>query len=435
MQIYSPYNIYTSISLSRYNDDTSEVDNTPFNSSLSFDEENREPIKKNWQTAPSRIPFFLSRALNNIHFQSLERISIDFPATKRRNNSPSSIIDDAFSTSFPIFVTNVAHARNLEYLHFNASRIMTNERSGMLESLYEIFSDNLSCCKKLKDLDIFNIGYIRGYDNPFYSVSLLLAIMPAIKRNKLNRLRIVLAGQPSDPLYDRFLTSNDQHVVYNFFDAALSADNLSSLEISMSRSASHLGALISATRLRLEDRKLLRNLKHLFLSYALSDDEYSEDLNLLPAAPILECFSKCQFLQSIHLELPSRNWEGEENTHALMKLLENKPLLSSFIISFSNFSSKISRRMLGIISDGLVQNIANKTLHKVSIYRLPEVNEEDLLHFNDNMRNAGLICTCFRAINKAPGRWLVMAMINRKLAEGEIIQDAFVHELKRRQKA
>jgi len=180
-----------------------EVDNTPFNSSLSFDEENREPIKKNWQTAPSRIPFFLSRALNNIHFQSLERISIDFPATKRRNNSPSSIIDDAFSTSFPIFVTNVAHARNLQYLHFNASRIMTNERSGMLESLYEILSDNLSCCKKLKDLDIFNIGYIRGYDNPFYSVSLLLAIMPAIKRNKLNRLRIVLAGQPSDPLYDR----------------------------------------------------------------------------------------------------------------------------------------------------------------------------------------------------------------------------------------
>mmetsp|Transcript_9508 Transcript_9508/g.16887 ORF Transcript_9508/g.16887 Transcript_9508/m.16887 type:complete len:511 (-) Transcript_9508:33-1565(-) len=401
-----------------------EVDNSPFPSS------DETPLLKNWHTAPARIPHYLSRSLNSIHFQSLRRLALDFPATKRRDASGhADIIDDACTSSFPIFATNLSFARNLEYLYLNAGRLMATERSGQLEALYEIFAENLGRCRKLRDLTVNNSGVVRGIPDPLHSVALMRAVIPTIQKKKIERLKMVIAGRPSDPLYDRKLSTSGINPVFDFFEAALSVEGLRVLELTMSRSTSHLNALVEAAMVSGATKPL--RLTKLRLNHEMNlpanRGHDSPPVTFLSVAPLLEYFSECYSLESIFLNLPDVCWEGEEIIQALRQLLENKPCLTSLTLSFSFF---VDRRgtMMKVITECITPNIASKTLCKLGIFGLMDVDENDILQLQLSLQASGMICDKFNVSNNFGGKWDVMIMNNRKTVEGEAVTyytDAF----------
>mmetsp|Transcript_11369 Transcript_11369/g.20517 ORF Transcript_11369/g.20517 Transcript_11369/m.20517 type:complete len:497 (+) Transcript_11369:1-1491(+) len=413
-----------------------EVDNSPSTTttipSSSLEDDDGPLIPKDWHTAPTRIPHYLSRSLNAIHFPSLRRLALDFPATKRRNSTGSTrtdIIDDACSSSLPIFVTNLSFAYNLTSLYLNAGRLMALERSGQLESLYEIFSQNLGrSCTKIRDLEVNNSGFVRGHSDPLHSVALLQALLPTIvrRRKTIERLKMVIAGCPSDPIYARRLTTNGIDPVYDFFEAALSVERLSVLELtlSMSGSTSHFNALVAAATMvggTSEKKPLLPHLTKLRINYEFDIRHGVPLIDLPSASPLLDNFSECHSLESLFLNLPAVCWKGGENVRALEALLGNKPSLSSVTISFSFFSDR-KGEMVRTIAECLAPNIASGTLCKLSIFGLRFVDCESMSALQRSLRASGMVCDKFGTRgNGGGGKLDVMILNNRKLLEGESV--------------
>lgn len=319
-----------------------------------FEAENSPPptsdVPNNWKNAATRIPHYIAHSLNAIHFPSLRRLHINFPSTKRRNTTGhnADIIDDACSTSFPILVANLSSARNLEHLHLDASRLMATERSGQLESLYEIFAANLmNHCRKLKFVYIVNSGFMRGNDNRLYSIALTRALTAIIKKRKLEELRVIFAGTPSDPLHHRLLSSKGVDSMFDFFVAAFSSKSLNSLHVGLFRSHQHLNALLNAANHLSSDTTTPppTGIKQLTLTY--TDDVQQSTEVLEPqsnAASLLEFFS-CSPLVKLYLNLPRRCWD-DRAIHALRKMLQNKPTLrvvikSKYPIDISGFHPRL----------------------------------------------------------------------------------------------
>ena len=401
-----------------------EVDNTPTPSPRDV------VVARRWQNAPARIPHYLSRSLNAIHFPALRRLYVDFPSTKRRDASGhADIIDDAHSTSFPILVSNLSTARNLKHLHLNVGRLMANERSGQLESLYEIFGSSLMKCRKLRNLDICNDGAIRGLDHSVYSIALLKALTPAIRKLQLERLKLVISGTPSDPTYHRMLCTKGVWPTQDLFEAVMSSDTLTSLELSLSHSYQHLNALLS-TAIKLSSNSMTKPhlIKHLKLSCEESAMEHNHPFELQlqsDVAPLLQLFSECNCLESIFLDIPRQCWDGENNVKALRQLLENKPSLSTVTISFSNVNN-MGGKIPGVIPDCLAQNISDHTFQKLCIFGLRGVDEEFLSNLQLSLRASGMICNRFRANRTYSNGVLdIMIMSNVRIASEVDIADAY----------
>ena len=400
-----------------------EVDNSPIPSS-----DETPFLAKNWHTAPARIPHYLSRALNAIHFPSLRRLHLDFPATKRRISSGhADIIDDACNSSFPIFVANLSFAHNLEHLHLNTGRLMSIERSGQLESLYEIFAGNLGNCSKLRSLDVANAGYSRGIDEPLYSVALMRALTSIIrKRTELERLSIAIAKSPSDELYNRLLSSRGIYVVHDFFVASLSMKRLRTLEVAITQ-VRQLNALIRAAGSLSSLEEVVKPSSITKLDISCEADHPGStftsppDNSFLPAAPLLEYLSECHHVESIDLELPAECWKGEETLQALRKLLENKPRLAflSISLSFANTNGKIMK----LISECLAPIITSKALCELSLFGLGGVKREDMIDLQRLLQGAGLSCKkLFAALTPSPEILDVHIMMNHKVV-GEPVTD------------
>ena len=363
-----------------------EVENTPCEPPASGDGPPR-----NWRTAPARIPHYLSRALNALHFPALRRLRLDFPAARRRRatGGRGDVVDDAAAVGFPVFASKLAAARGLEALRLDAGRLVATEPSGRLEAACEIFGDNLGRCARLRRLEVRNAGFVRGVARPLYSVALLRALLPTLRKRRLEELTILLEGTPSDVIHSRQLSANGIDPVLDFFGAALSAEQLLNLNLSMAISMSHLTALIRAAAIH-EGPKPTR-LRKLRLNY---DQQalISPPIEGVTAAPILDHFSFCDHLESIFLNLPRECWEGAESLQALGRLLRSKPHLSSLTISFSFFSDG-SGKMVKAIADCIAPNISDNTLRSIFIVGLLNANEADVRQLQFSLEHqGGMIC-------------------------------------------
>ncbi|KAL7466763.1 hypothetical protein ACHAXS_007050 [Conticribra weissflogii] len=357
-------------------------------------------FESNWKASAQRIPHFVSRALNSIHFPSLHRLDLDFPLTKRRNASGhAEIIEDVCNCGFPIFVTNLAYASNLEHLKLNASRFMALERSGQLEGLYENFGSNLSKCKKLKDIQLINSGVGRSSSDWLYSVAMLRALLPTLEKRKgeLHSFDVYFAGNPSDPLYERYLSTTGIDTALDFFVRVLSMERLTTLGISITDSNSHLNSLVQAAvklSSNVEWRKptCLETLKISFTRVGtLGRDDISPELR--SGSPLLNFFSRCDNLKNLFLEMPSECWEGGENIHALKNLLRNKLGISSLTISFSCCPDR-NGKILRVLADFLIEsNSDNVTLSRFSIFGIMNANKCDVDALKLLLDESGMSCT------------------------------------------
>ena len=346
------------------------------------------------------IPHYLSRSLNSIHFPSLRRLHLDFPLTKRRNKTGhDDIIEDVCNSSFPIFATNLAYAKNLESLYLDASRLMAIERSGHLESLYEILGANLSKCNKLRELSVRNVGIGRASNDWLYSVAFMRALIPTLKKRKLDleSLQIFIAGIPSDPLYERFLSTRGINAIFDFFLTALTLKKLETLDFIISSSHNHLNAIIEAAmRLssshEMEKPSYIQNLKLSYVELGVVDIVHSTALS--SAAPLLNYFSECNQLRSLFLELPSECWNGCENIQALSNLLSNKPDMTSLTISFACCQDS-NGKIVKVLSDFVCRQNRNNSneLCKFSVFGLLNADESDLDCLRVLLKESGMACS------------------------------------------
>jgi hypothetical protein len=375
------------------------------------------------QSAPARIPHYLSRSLNSIYFPSLQYLQMSFPRTKSRLSND---IDDTCFSSFPIFVTNLSSAYNLQRLFLNADRLMVrSDKSIMLEASYEIFAQNLLRCTKLRDLAVINSGVVSGHDESFYSVALLQAITGAVQKGKnmIDELYMSLGRNPSDFLYHQYLRSKGIDPVFDFFQAALTTESLKSLALSLS--SQHSDSLFKCLEI-LSSNCLAspRCLKRLHLTI---DSWDSLDLTQQPYSVhnLLDFFSESNALEILHLYIPTLQWEDERNTQALKKLLKHKHCLSGVTISVFGESTS----MLSILLDCLLPNMDSKILCALAIAGLANVDKVQCIKLQSSLKSSGMVCEQFQVKINQRGCWDIGLMCNSRLREGESMVDSFDHFL------
>ena len=306
--------------------------------------------ERNWLTAPARIPHYVTGALNAIHFPSLQRLHLDFPLTLRRNQQ---VIEDVSCAAFPLFVANLGYARNLEYLHFDAGRLMASERTGQIEALYDMLKQNLQRCNKLRVLSVMNAGADRN-GNFMWSAALLQAIIPTIKRKRddLRSLKVCVLGSPSDPVYTQQLLHQGSDVIFDFFALLHSLNFLEDLSIEIS--CDHLETLVRTFDPILQIPKPLA-ITHLRLAQVRGDSHYHGS-----ALHVIDHFSECSQLVHLSLDLPPLQWS--DCHQALNRLLRNKLNLEHVSLYFSmhfDVGGKIMKALVEFGSHSSLQNLSS----------------------------------------------------------------------------
>lgn len=334
------------------------------------------PSLRSWRNAPARIPHYLTGALNAVHFPSLRRLYLDFPLTRKRN---CNVVEDVCCAAFPLFVTNLRYACNLDYLHFNAGRLMTSERTGQVEALYEVLAQNLQRCTKLHHLSVGNSGVDRN-GRSLWSVALLQALIPTIRRRKetMSSVKIWLSGTPSDPVYAQQLWQQGIRVIFDFFSSLLSLACLETLEFMVS--PDHIDELVRAfhpTLLRQRQSTLKR------LSITQSTEGRNNDFQ--SALHVLGHFSECDQLKEVNLDLTSQQWL--DCHHALQKMI-NKPNMESISLCFSCHPDAGGKMMNALIQFSKQSSLG--TLLKLSIYGLFQTSSEDFAVLKILMAEKGL---------------------------------------------
>jgi len=285
---------------------------------------------------------YLPWALNRIHFPSLH--TIRYPPDEKYFEI-ASFLDTHKKTvvsSFPMFVAYLSMACNLESLTLDASEMLARLYDDhSLKKMVRIFGRNLlSCCTKLKKLDIVTKGYVKRNNEDhlsgsYCSVSLIKALTPIIKKRKddLEVLSVCMNGSPIE---------RDDESIYEFFNAVLSTTKVQELRLGIScgdsRAASALRRLADK---RSTEGDIHSNLQNLSLLLRSRDDdgldnEQDEDISL---APLFESFSDCHSLKNINLYIPIEFWEDRDNGSSLVKLLENKPNLKTLVCDFGGLST------------------------------------------------------------------------------------------------
>lgn len=334
------------------------------------------PPSRNWCNAPARLPHYLTGALNAIHFQSLRRLYLDFPLSRRRNLQ---VVEDVCHAAFPLFVANLRYAINLEHLHFNAERLMTSERTGQIEALYEVLTQNLQRCTKLRHLSVGNAGVDRN-GHSLWSAALLQALIPTIKRRKekLSSVKIWLLGTPSDPVYAQQLLQRGVDVICDFFTSLLPLTCLETLELTVS--SDHIDAVTRAFD-PTQHRQNHSLLKRLSITQSAEDrDDYPSVLH------ILDHFSECDELNEVKLDFPSQQWR--DCHHSLQKLVCNKPNIESISLCFSCYPDTGGKMMKALVQFSRQSSLAN--LQQLSIYGLFHTSSEDFVLLQQMMAEKGM---------------------------------------------
>jgi len=320
--------------------------------------------RKNWCTAPARIPHYLTRALNSIHFASLRRLHLDFPLTRRKDLN---IIEDVCYAAFPLFVTNLGYACNLEYLHFDAGRLMITERAGQIDAMLDVLHQNLQRCRKLRDLSVRNVGVDRN-GNCLWSVALLQALIPTIikRKYKLRKFKICMSGTASDPAYAKRLLDQGIDVTFEFYTAVLSLAYLETLEIELS--LAHLESLIRVFDVADSSQKLSQ-ITMLKIAQGPSTDE-SNDLG--SAVFVLNHFSECSKLKYLYLDLPFPQWK--DSYLALHRLICNKPGIQYISLCFSCYRDDGGKIMKALLDFSRQKDL--HSLKEVSLFGLFDTSSE-----------------------------------------------------------
>ena len=322
-------------------------------------------IIQNWCTAPARIPHFVTQALNTIHFPTLRCLHIDFPLTRRRNLN---VIEDVSCAAFPVFVTNLGYASHLEFLHIDVGRLITTERTGQIEAMYELLSLNLQKCNNLCGLSVRNIG-VDHNGSCLWSLALMRALIPSMTKRHvdLKSFKICISGTASDPVYSQQLLNRGVDVLFDFFAAVFSLKSLYELEIEFS--LDHLDALIRAGN-RNNHFEIPSGLKDLKLAQHPSTGEANEYPS---AVNLLDHFSECHLLKSLYLDLSINQWQ---DCHlALKRLIYNKPTIESLSLCFSCYCDDGGRMMKALVEFSSQECLAS--LRELSIFGLFNANAQD----------------------------------------------------------
>ena len=149
----------------------------------------------------NKTPHFLLGALNAVHFQSLRRIYIDFSGVRDWFSDPvnetnllrqQKARNDAAIMCFPVFVANLAYAKNLESLHFDPDAAI--DKFGLMQGLFQMLAKNLANCKMLQELGVVNccIEHRHHRERPWeyvgsamtFCYALISALRPTLKKRK-----------------------------------------------------------------------------------------------------------------------------------------------------------------------------------------------------------------------------------------------------------
>ena len=301
------------------------------------------------------IIHFLPWALNSIHFPSLR--DIQYPPTigKASNGSVSQVtrneIAEIIDACFPTFCTYLSQAHDLErleiYLNTMMQCIYDNESSRKI--FIGILGQNLSCCKKLKELTVVNMGSVTNDEEEvpgiFYSTELLKALTPVLSKRKdtLEVLKVSIYGTPveRDEELEMDLQVAQDFASQDFFGAILSTTNVFDLTLDIDFSSRCALALLKVAEERMRNGTVyqsnqLQNLK-LMLDYGDDESLLDYDSNEVAMVPLMLSFSKCYSLQNIELDLPVKFWREKESVLSLSKLLKNKLHLTTLICDFNKF--------------------------------------------------------------------------------------------------
>lgn len=353
-------------------------------------------IPRNYTTAHIRIPHYISHALNNIHFPTLQTLHIDFPLTKKRceiitGDITYDYIEDAHTSAFPIFVTQLAYATNLTRLHLNINRLLQYEKHGCLEALYEIFGINLSRCSCLEEMSVVNTGSVKGLNFPMYSDGLANALLPTLQRRRetLRKFSYQVIGQPSSNHYRRStMINNDVKPTTNakVFRAVLQLVKLEQLCIHCSLDPfcdfASVVAAVAAGRSS-NEKKQQTSISHLTL---ICETEERKVSTVQPIGPLMDYFSSCQLLQHIHLELPPDYWGKPETLKALTNLIINKPKLSRLDLNCSeshDVDGNISKWLAAIVTKLTESGVVNSFLF--SVKGLSNVDYKQFSNFQESV--------------------------------------------------
>ena len=301
----------------------------------------------------SEIEQYLPRVMNSIHFPSLQNIRYP-PVIVRDRYMPREGIGSTIITCFPMFVAYLSQACNLESLMFDANCMMSylyNNQS--LRNMLSIFSTNLSCCCKLKELRVRISGDVESDEDEvsgaYFSVELLEALLPIIykRRDYLEVLSIDIHGAPIDKDIGYEL-GKDLSVMVDFFRAVLLTTKLHDLTLSLS-------CLPMIALLQTADNGMgssyvyqFNHLKSLYLK--LVDDEISFEVeDQISVNPLLMAFFNCHSLESIELRFQKEFWDDRGSISTLAKLLENKSCLKTLIVDFNKFDDQ--EKVLQLLTD------------------------------------------------------------------------------------
>lgn len=360
----------------------------------------------------ARIPLYLPCALNVIHFPSVRQMRLTFPSICKSLRSINEVetevevdFEDVTASCFPIFVTQLAHASNLECLQLFLGGIIGNitddddeDTTMNFEPLILLFGRNLARCKKLKELSIcFTGNYF-----PSGMRELMQALTPTlIKQGNVMR-EIEFSIENWDAGDDFEETDMPLHTVaVNFFLAILSCPDLQLLGVNVPHSSRLTNALLDAAN-QIAPQKHQSKKQKIWVGSALQrlslelygmydkggvvrmvddDDPYLEGAGML-----LEHFSECTQIQEISLGMPSYAWKVYLDK--VTSLLNGKPL-STLSFTFGSYKDH-DEKVLGLINKLVMNKESNKCkIADLQLHSLKNVNGKHFFELVQDIINAG----------------------------------------------
>ena len=138
---------------------------------------------------------------------------------------------DDWRDCFKKLVHGIGSATQLEDFHFDVGVIMRNELYFQWKGLFEAFARNLTACKNLKRLKIFNEAHYQS-GRSYYSLGFLLALIPALKCRVSSIVEMTLVI--GDSAIAMPLSSSNGDRVHDFFIAILSLRRLKDFRLQLS---------------------------------------------------------------------------------------------------------------------------------------------------------------------------------------------------------
>lgn len=357
------------------------------------------------------MPQYLPSALNAIYFPALRRIELSFPLSevKRRRLHGETVlqIQNVTVSCFPLFVSGLACACNLESLHLSVGGLLSvnynlrcNTYYNSLVKSLELFGRNLARCKKLKELVIF----VDERYSPSLVRVLVLALTPALthQRYVMRQIKLNITGSPIDSEALSVQLETLHPAAIDFFHSILCCPELLSLSINIPYSSYLTNSLMDAARQispwekhAFQKQTMLgggSDLQRLCLCLCgvhwYSDLTVQDEGQYLEGAEILlEHFSTCTQIEDVKLGMSSNIWNSK--LEVVAKLLHNKPKLSALAFIFGHYSDH-DEHILELLKDCVMDKETNMyKLADLQVRNLNQVNGKRWFILIRDIKDAG----------------------------------------------